>query len=135
MSLGRRFLADCPIKVTALMLAVLVWALVKAQEPTTQTVPVTLVIDPPAGTEITDPLPQVRATYTGRAREIFKLLGSPPRITRIIPDTAAGPTVMLDLSTADLVTTEQARVTVHGVQPQRIRVSLRRAPNQPIRSP
>jgi hypothetical protein len=42
---------------------------------------------------------------------------------------------MLDLSTADLVTTEQARVTVHGVQPQRIRVSLRRAPNQPIRSP
>ncbi|HWP35985.1 MAG TPA: hypothetical protein VNL18_00380 [Gemmatimonadales bacterium] len=135
MSWGRRFLADWPSKVTALALAVLVWALVKAQEPTTQMVPVTLVIDPPAGAEIAGPLPQVRAIYTGRAREIFKLLGSPPRITRIIPDTAAGSTVVLDLSAADLVTTEQARVTVHGVEPRRIHVSLRRAPPDTIPSP
>jgi hypothetical protein len=127
MSPGRRaFFSDWPIKLTALLLAVLVWALVQAQQPTTQLVPVTLVLEPPSGMIIVEPLPRVRALYTGSAREIFKLLDSPPRISKTIPDSATGPTHELDLSATDLVVTTDARVVVHEVQPRRIQVTLRR---------
>ncbi|MBI3982342.1 MAG: hypothetical protein HY337_05480 [Gemmatimonadetes bacterium] len=122
----RRFLSDWPIKLTALVLAVLVWAMVQAQEPTTLMVPVTLMIEPPGGAEIVEPLPRVRALYSGAGREIFKLLGSPPRITRIIPDTVAGPTVTLDLSTADLVILTDAEVAAREVEPRRIQIRFRR---------
>ncbi|HEX9581208.1 MAG TPA: hypothetical protein VF970_08920 [Gemmatimonadales bacterium] len=119
----RAFLADWPIKLTALILAVLLWATVQAREPTTQLVNVALVVEPPPGQSLADPLPQVRALYAGSARELLKLLDSPPMITKILPDSAAGP-VTLALAPDDLVLLADADVAVQDLQPRRIQVRL-----------
>jgi hypothetical protein len=121
---GRRaFLADWPIKLTALMLAVLLWAMVQAREPTTQLVTVSLVVEPPAGRALSDPLPAVRALYAGSARELLKLLDSPPMITKILPE-GTGPTVTLELAPDDLVLLTDAQVAAQDVQPRRVQVRL-----------
>ncbi|HXV86386.1 MAG TPA: hypothetical protein VD793_06790, partial [Gemmatimonadales bacterium] len=95
-ALRRVLLADWPVKLTALILAVLLWAALKAREPATQLVNVELVVEPPAGQTLMEPVPQVRALYTGPARELLKLLEFPPMITKILPDSARGG-ITLDL--------------------------------------
>ena len=120
----RAFLADWPIKLTALILAVLLWAMVQAREPTTQLVTVSLVVEPPHGRALADPLPRVRALYAGPAHELLKLLDSPPMITKILPDSGQGPMFTLELAPDDLVLLTDAEVAAQDIQPRRVQVRL-----------
>jgi len=52
-----------PAKLTALLLSGVLWAAVAAEEPTTQLVPVTLVVQPPPGRTLKGTLPSVQAVY------------------------------------------------------------------------
>lgn len=117
-------LSNWPIKLTALALATVFWAAVAAEQPTTQVVPVSLILEAPEGRAFTRPLPPIRAWYAGSARELLKLYGSPPVITKVIPDTLTGSRLVLDLSPGDLTLTEDARVQALDVQPRRIEVKL-----------
>ncbi len=113
-----------PIKLTSLALAAVLWAAVAAEEPTTQLVPVSLLVEPPEGRALTRPLPQVKALYAGSARELIKLYGTPPVITAVLPDTLAGSTYALELTPGQLKLVQDANVTAQDVQPRHIEVTL-----------
>ena len=113
-----------PIKLTSLALAAVLWAAVAAEEPTTQLVPVTLMVEPPEGRALTRPLPQVKALYAGSARELIKLYGTPPVITAVIPDTLTGQTYALELVPGELKLAQKANVQAQDVQPRHIEVTL-----------
>jgi hypothetical protein len=123
-SLRDLFVTNWPIKLTSLALAAVLWAAVAAEEPTTQLVPVDLMVEPPEGRALTRPLPPVKALYAGSARELIKLYASPPVITAVIPDTVTGLTYTLDLAPGDLKLAEDAAVKPQDVQPRRIEVTL-----------
>ncbi len=116
--------SNWPIKLTALVLSAVLWAVIAAEEPTTEIIPVELKIGLPEGRTLSQPTPQVQALYSGSARELFRLHGSPPRIIKSIPDTLAGDAFTLDLSVADLITPQNADVLAVEVQPQQITVVL-----------
>lgn len=113
-----------PIKLTSLALAAVLWAAVAAEEPTTQLVPVTLIVEPPGGRALTRPLPPVKALYAGSARELIKLFATPPVISAIIPDTLTGSSYALELFPSDLKLADDAAVEPQDVQPRRIEVTL-----------
>ena len=117
-------LTNWPIKLTSLALAAVLWAAVAAEEPTTQLVPVTLIVEPPEGRALTRPLPPVKALYAGSSRELIKLFSTPPVITAVIPDTLAGSSYVLELFPSDLTLAQDANVQPQDVQPRRIDVTL-----------
>jgi YbbR domain-containing protein len=117
--------ANWPIKLTALVLATVLWAVVAAQvEPITRAVPVTLQIIPPEGRELTSELPPVQVVYRGIQRELDKLYETMPVIQKSLPDSLTGSTYTLDLTPGDLLTREDANVSVLEVLPRTISVSL-----------
>jgi hypothetical protein len=118
------FVTNWPIKLTSLALAFVLWAAVAAEEPATQLVPVTLIVEPPEGRALTRPLPAVKALYAGSSRELIKLFSTPPVITAVIPDTLAGSRYVLDLFPTDLKLAQDAAVEAQDVQPRRIEVTL-----------
>ncbi len=116
--------ANWPIKLTALILAGVLWAVVAAEEPTTQLVPVAVELELPDGRTLMRSLPQVQALYAGTARELIKLYASPPTIHKTVPDTVTGSTYPLTLSPADLGAIENANVKVQDIQPRAILLQL-----------
>ncbi len=113
-----------PIKVTALVVASILWAVTEAEEPTTQLIPVSLIVDPPAGRALTFDLPPVQALYAGPARELIQLFASPPRIRLEIPDTVTTTEYTFELGVdaieLDFVTAVQAQ----DIQPRAVTVQL-----------
>ncbi len=112
------------MKVTALVLSAVLWAVVAAEEPTTEIIPVSVEVAPPEGRTLTRSIPRVQALYSGSARELFKLYGEPPRINKSIPDTLSLSAFTLDLSVADLLTPPDVDVNALEVQPRLIRIEL-----------
>jgi hypothetical protein len=121
--LGSLALANWPIKLTALALAVVLWAVMTAEETTTRAVPVTLVVQPPEGRAVIGELPAVRARYRGIPRELDKLSPSPPVIRKEVPATT-GTTRVLQLSPDDLEDVDDADVMALEVLPGSIMVVL-----------
>lgn len=113
-----------PIKLTAILLSTVLWAVVTAEEPTTQLVAVELHVTPPRGRTLAQRPPTVQALYSGSARELLKLLGQPPRIIQHIPDTVMGSSVLLELAVSDLVTPDGANVNAQEVQPRTVTIVL-----------
>lgn len=117
-------LTNWPIKLTALVLATVLWAVVAAQERTTELVRVSLSVKTPEGRMLTSQLPEIQARYSGTLGELAKLLQTPPTIHKAMPDTLSGSTYLLSLSTDDLQTTEGADVVPEGVSPDTITLYL-----------
>ena len=120
--LGGLAVANWPIKLTALVLAIVLWAVVTAEETTTQLVPVTLVVQPPEGRTVIDTLPAVQARYRGTLRELVKLL-NPPVIRKEVPATT-GASRVIQLSPDDLQGVDNADVVALEVLPGSILVVL-----------
>jgi len=112
-----------PIKLMALVLAVVLWAVVTAEETTTQLVPVVLEIDAPEGRTMAGDLPPVQARFRGTLRELLKLYENPPIIHKDVPATAGASRSIL-LSTADLRLVEDAAVDALEVLPESVTVEL-----------
>ena len=117
-------LTNWPIKLTALVLATVLWAVVAAQERTTELVRVSLSVRTPEGRMLTNQLPEIQARYSGTLGELAKLLRTPPTIHKAMPDTLSGSTYFLTLSTDDLQTTGSADVVPEGVYPDTITLYL-----------
>jgi hypothetical protein len=113
-----------PVKLTALVLATVLWAAVAAEEPTSQLVPVQLEVVPPPGRALRGALPNVQAVYVGSTRELIKLYSSPPAIQRVLPDTLSGTEYTLVLSPEDLVVSRNVNVRAQDVQPRTVTVLL-----------
>lgn len=121
--LGGWAFANWPIKLMALVLAVVLWAVVTAEETTTQLVPVTLVVQPPEGRTVIEALPHVQARYRGTLRELLKLYEHPPVIHKDVPATT-GTSRGIRLSPDDLQGVDDADVAALEVLPDSIVVVL-----------
>lgn len=119
-----RTVDNWPIKLTALVLAAIVWAAVAAQEPTTQLVPVRLDITPPDSRSIVGDPPEVQALFQGTARELIKLYAERPRIEATLPDTISGSTYQLALSVGDIAGLEGAAVSAQQIEPRTVTIVL-----------
>lgn len=117
-------LVNWPIKLTALVLSAVLWAAVAAEEPTTQLVPVNVVVRPPPGRALTSPLPQVQALYAGSSRELIKLFSTPPVLQKTIPDTLTGSRYTLELTPGELTRASDIDAVAQDVQPRVITVQL-----------
>jgi hypothetical protein len=123
-NLRARLVEHWPVKLTALLLSAVLWAVVAAEEPSTQLVAVELDVTPPPGRTLAQRPPIVQALYSGSARELLKLLGQPPRVVTVIPDTVTGTQFVLDLAVDDLMTPEGASVNAQAIQPRSISLVL-----------
>lgn len=120
---GGLVLANWPIKLTALVLAVVLWAVVTAEETTTQLVDVTLDVQAPEGRAVIGELPAIQARYRGTQRELLKLLPSPPVIRKEVPATT-GTRRAIQLSPEDLEGVGDADVVALEILPGSITVVL-----------
>ncbi len=116
--------ANWPIKITALALAAVLWAALSAVQPTAQFVPVRLDIQIPDNRILAQELPQVQAVVSGPPRELIKLYTNPPVLTKVVPDSATGSTVIIDLSPQDVILQPDEKVTLQDIVPRRLVVYL-----------
>ncbi len=113
-----------PIKVTALILAAVLWAVVSAEAPSEQSLPVTVILELPEGRTLREPMPEVRARYAGAARDLIQLFATPPVIRKRIPDSLSGSTYTIEFSTDELFALDNVDVQAQAVEPARLEVRL-----------
>jgi YbbR domain-containing protein len=116
--------ANWPIKLTALVLATVLWAVIATRETRTEWWQVTLTVEPPEGRVLTSAMPPIQALYSGTAGELFKLGLTPPTIYKEMPDTLTGSTYVITLATSDLVTPRDIDVSAQEVNPDTITLLL-----------
>jgi hypothetical protein len=117
------FVENWPIKLTALLLATLLWVVTATQEPTRQVVPVNLVVEPPEGRALRTALPSVHAWFVGSQGEVIKLYAELPTIHKTIPDSTSSE-YTLEIGPDDLTGYPDAEVRPQLVQPSIISVRL-----------
>jgi hypothetical protein len=123
------------LKGTALLVAVVLWFIVSAKEPTEALVPVRFAPALDGSLALHDAPPQIRALVIGRGGELLKLYSSPPVIRR--PVAADAPdTLIMDLRATDVEVPAGIDAIVRDVQPRS--VTLRFEPTSsrmvPVRS-
>lgn len=125
MPLLARILRNWPLKLAALVLSLLVWVLVSAEETTTELVGVQLVLDLPPNVALDAPLPPVRALVSGPGREILELYAAPLTIRAPMPP-SAGSRWRLTIGPENVTIAPTAAVSVLDVQPRELLVDVDR---------
>ena len=125
--------SNWPIKVTALGLAMVLWAAVSAEQPTTQLVPIRLDIQLPTTKTLLQSVPMIRGLYAGSARELDKLSSAPPSISKVIPDTVTESFFTINLSLQDVSVTSDAAVELQDIFPRSVVVALDEVFSRPVR--
>ena len=126
--------SNWPIKLTALGLATVFWALVAAEEPTTQLMTLPVTVQLPQGRPLTGRVPDVEVVFTGSARELLKLYATPAVIRKAVPDTFADSVYTLQLSTADVEIPKHVVARTQEVRPRSVQVRLANAPPVAVRA-
>jgi len=115
-----------PLKLSALVLSVLLWVLVSAEETTSQLVRIPVQVEVPPGLALAAPPPEVRAFITGSGRELIKLYATPPVIRAFVPNGAQPPRWRFDVSPSAILLPPSAKVTVQDVEPRVMDIALDR---------
>lgn len=119
---GRAALTErLELKATALLIAVLLWLVVSARQPTESYVDVGVVPELDSSLALLDQPPRIRALVAGRAADIVKLYAARPIVRRRI-DADAPDTLVLDVAPSDVhIPAELAgNVRVLEVQPRAV---------------
>lgn len=119
-------LRNWPLKSAAVVLAVLLWILVSAEETTSQLVRVPVQIEIPPGLALAKPAPEVRALITGPGRELIKLYAMPPVIRASVPAGAQPPRWRFDATPSAIQLPANVKVTVQDVEPRYVDIALDR---------
>ncbi|MEE8571865.1 MAG: YbbR-like domain-containing protein [Gemmatimonadota bacterium] len=122
-----------PMKLSALVLAAILWAAVAAQEETTQLVPVDLVVQPPEGRTLATEPPRIQALYAGTARELIRLYVQPPTIQKTLPDTITGSEYTLALALVDLLVPDGTAARAQRLEPRTVTIQLDDVADQVVR--
>lgn len=115
-----------PLKLAALVLSILLWVLVSAEETTSQLVRVPVQVEVPPGLALSKPAPEVRAFITGPGREMIKLFTTPPAVRAFIPSTAQPPQWRFEVTPAAILLPANVKVTVQDVEPRVVDLALDR---------
>jgi hypothetical protein len=104
------------LKASAVALAVALWFIVAAREPTEDVAPVRFSPQLDSALVLRDPAPPIRALVIGRPSEILKLTNTPLVIRRPV-DNGVPDTLVLALRPSDVEVPEGVGVIVRDVQP------------------
>jgi len=116
-----------PAKITALVLALLLWLVVTLQAPAEAWVDVRLDVTTDSGYALADPLPRVRALVEGRGRDLIELAGSHP-VARMEAGNSGADVAVIAFAASDVELPGGLDARVRDVRPRVIRVKLRRVP-------
>ena len=114
-----------PLKLAALALSVILWAVVTLEKPDTRLVGIQLDLTLAPGVAPAQPLPAVRAIVAGSRRELIKL-SAPLTIRAAIPESAIGEHRRLAISPSDVQIPGSVKVSVQEVEPREIEIVLDR---------
>lgn len=137
--LARRLIASfterLQLKGAALFLALVLWFIVSATEPSEQLVPVRF--NPLLDSTLTlmEAPPPVQALVIGRTRELLKLYAAPPTLRRLV-DADVPDTVTIELRPTDVDLPAGVQAIVRDVQPRSITLRFATAASRtvPVRS-
>lgn len=113
-----------PIKLVAVFLALMLYAVVAAQQPARHTFHLKLALDLPPGRTLVSKAPTVAIQVSGRGSELMKLRAFPPIIRRAVPDTLAGAVWTVRLQTSDVQLPRGLDVRVDDIAPREIELLL-----------
>jgi hypothetical protein len=116
-----------PAKITALLLALLLWLVVTLQAPAEGWVDVRLEVATDSGWALADPLPRVRALVAGRGRDLIELAGTPP-VAHMEASTNGADVGVIAFAASDVELPGGLEARVRDVRPRVVRVRLRRLP-------
>ena len=116
-----------PAKITALLLAMLLWLVVTLQAPAENWVEVRLDVAVDSGYALADTLPRVRALVQGRGRDLVELAGELP-VAHVEAANAGGDLAVIAFAASDVELPPGLDARVRDVRPRVLRLKLRRAP-------
>jgi hypothetical protein len=111
------FTERLPLKASAVVLAIALWFMVAAREPTEQVAGVRFAPQLDSALVLRDPSPAIRALVIGRPNEILKLSTTPLTIRRPVASDVPD-TLVIQLRTSDVEVPEGVQVIVRDVQPR-----------------
>jgi hypothetical protein len=120
-----------PVKFSALFLAVVVWVVVRSEEPSEAWIDVHLALTLDSSVTMASQPPPVQALVSGRGRELLKLYSAWPEIRRSV---GVDDTVFA-VHPADVFTSNEADVKVLDVRPHLVRLPLALVPRPVARQP
>jgi len=111
-----------PVKFSALFFAVVLWVIVRSEEPSEAWIDVHLALTLDSAITMASQPPKVQALVSGRGRELLKLYSAWPIVRRSIgiDDT------VFAVHPADVFTSNEADVKVLDVRPHLVRLPLAR---------
>lgn len=115
------------LKATALLLAIMLWIMISARQPTEGMVDVRVIPVVDKSLVLLDSAPAVRAQVYGRAVDIVKLYTVPPVLRLVLRGTSSD-TLVREISPADIRLSAEVGADVHvlDVQPRSVRVRVAR---------
>ena len=126
LSFNRRFRSatteHLPVKFSALFFAVVMWVIVRSEEPSEAWVDVHLALTLDSTVTMAAQPPAVQALISGRGREILKLYSTSPELRRSI----AMDDSVFAVHPADVFTPNEADVKVVDVRPHFVHLPLAR---------
>lgn len=124
LSFKRRFAAatteHLPAKFSALFFAMVLWVIVRSEEPSEAWIDVHLALTLDSTVTMSAQPPTVQALVSGRGRELLKLYSASPQLRRSV---AMDDTVFA-VHPSDVFTSNEADVKVVGVRPHLVRLPL-----------
>ena len=134
LSFNRRFRSaiteHLPVKFSALFFAVVMWVIVRSEEPSEAWVDVHLALTLDSAVTMAAQPPTVQALISGRGREILKLYSTSPELRRSI----AMDDSVFAVHPADVFTPNEADVKVVDVRPHFVHLPLARVAPVPPRA-
>jgi hypothetical protein len=126
LSVKRRFASatteHLPVKFSALFFAMVLWVIVRSEEPSEAWIDVHLALSLDSTVTMSAQPPTVQALVSGRGRELLKLYSASPQLRRSIgmDDT------VFAVHPSDVFTSNEADVKVVDVRPHLVRLPLAR---------
>src|SRR5688572_13270485 len=113
-----------PIKIAAVVLALMLYIAVQAQQPVTENFEMKLDVDVPPGRSLLQKPPKVYVTISGRGADLIRLRAFPSTITKAVPDTLSTSSWQIRLENQDVPLPKGVEVAVLAVTPRDVTVSL-----------
>ena len=111
------------LKVAALLLALMLWLVVSAREPTAEVIPVRFEPLLDRSLTLVSPIPPMRALVIGEGRDLLKLYSTPPVVRRVI-NASVTDTFTLELQPSDVDIPVNVDAIVRDIQPRSVKLTF-----------
>jgi hypothetical protein len=112
------------LKLAAVLLALMLYVAVQAQQPITQTFTMKLNVDVPRGRTLMQKPPTLQVQVSGKGAELMRLRTFPSAITKSVPETLSASSWLIRLENADVPVPKGVDVSVQSIDPREVTVSL-----------